>query len=367
MQLLAILALATGALATYHNEGGSDSQDSGSKAPSEKNTAEPDLQGAGGGSSEVKGVSVILVEQNFGAENGVRMFSQPANVGKKHKVKVGGADLTYQPDSIKAEVGDVVEFEFGMKNHTVTQSGFDKPCVKLEGGVDSGFMPNPDGDMGPPPSYSFQVTDTKPIWFYCRQKKGTHCGKGMVFSINPTEEKSHEKFKQLAIQQNGTEAAPPGETTAPPPPETTAPPPPENTVAPPPENTAAPPPNGTAPAAAPTDAPVSTTILYSSGAPAAPTDAPADAPPAAPAPETPAESPAEVPAGAPPAAPPGSSAGAPAAPPAATGPAKVQPGTEGADACSCKCLCGVGSFGPGQGIGNYGGQGGTIPAHFGSM
>jgi len=42
--------------------------------------------------------------------------------------------------------------------------------------------------------------------FYCKQKVGTHCGKGMVFSINAatTGDKTFSAYKQLAIAQNGT-------------------------------------------------------------------------------------------------------------------------------------------------------------------
>ena len=46
--------------------------------------------------------------------------------------------------------------------------------------------------------------------FYCKQKNGTHCGKGMVFSINAKTDgdKTMAAFKQLAINKNGTEQAP---------------------------------------------------------------------------------------------------------------------------------------------------------------
>lgn len=42
--------------------------------------------------------------------------------------------------------------------------------------------------------------------FYCKQKVGTHCGKGMVFAINAptTGDKTFSAYKQLAIAQNGT-------------------------------------------------------------------------------------------------------------------------------------------------------------------
>lgn len=114
----------------------------------------------------------------------------------------GSAGLVYTPDSITADVGDMVQFNFMSENHTVTQSSFNTPCEKLANGVDSGFMPNPGNSLNPPPMMMFQVNTTQPIWMYCRQKG--HCGKGMVFSINPTAEKSQAAFKAAAIAQNGT-------------------------------------------------------------------------------------------------------------------------------------------------------------------
>jgi len=122
-------------------------------------------------------------------------------------VIVGGvAGLVYTPSSITANVGDMVEFQFMMKNHTVTQSTFDEPCVKMANGVDSGFMPNPNNTM-PPPIFMHKVMDTSPQWFYCRQKEGVHCGKGMVFSINANQNKTFNQYKQNALNINGTQAS----------------------------------------------------------------------------------------------------------------------------------------------------------------
>ncbi|KAF2759596.1 hypothetical protein EJ05DRAFT_437168 [Pseudovirgaria hyperparasitica] len=143
-----------------------------------------------------------------------------------HTVIVGGAKpaaeatgaptplLSYNPESVKANVGDVIDFQFMPKNHTVTQSTFGKPCVKMEGGADSGFMPNPDGKAGV--SWKFTVPSTDPIWMYCKQKTGNHCGVGMVFAINPNDntvdmakaggDKTFAAFKMAAIAQNGTAA-----------------------------------------------------------------------------------------------------------------------------------------------------------------
>ncbi|KAL6895160.1 hypothetical protein GGI43DRAFT_128960 [Trichoderma evansii] len=139
--------------------------------------------------------------------------------GATHTVVVGGAaGLAYSPPQLdNVPVGDTVVFEFHSKNHTVTQSAFNTPCKKLEGGMDSGFQPNPNNTISPPPQVAMQVMVSTPLWFYCRQ--AGHCGQGMVFSINPTAAKTQAMFQQMAIAQNGTGAASPitGGTSAPPP------------------------------------------------------------------------------------------------------------------------------------------------------
>ncbi|TQV99987.1 hypothetical protein V2A60_005402 [Cordyceps javanica] len=128
--------------------------------------------------------------------------------GASHTVKVGGpGGLTFQPDQLNVPVGDSVVFEFLSMNHTVTQSPFNTPCKAMEGGMDSGFLANPNNTVSPPPQVAMQVMASTPLWFYCRQKG--HCGKGMVFSINPTAEKTQAMFQAMAIAQNGTGEATP--------------------------------------------------------------------------------------------------------------------------------------------------------------
>jgi len=137
---------------------------------------------------------------------------------KTHKVVVGGdAGLVYTPEFIQAAVGDIVEFHFLKQNHSVTQSTFAKPCVRKPDGMDSGLMPNPNNTVTPAPVWKYTVDTTEATWWYCKQRTGTHCGKGMTFAINPTQEKSFEQFKSMAIAQNGTEATmPPGPAYTPP-------------------------------------------------------------------------------------------------------------------------------------------------------
>ncbi|KAF2279671.1 uncharacterized protein EI97DRAFT_183450 [Westerdykella ornata] len=132
-------------------------------------------------------------------------------VGGLRPVETGMAPyLGYFPESITAAQGDVVKFIFMQKNHTVTQSTFENPCKAMPGGLDSGFKPNPEGKSGPEFEWEMTVPSTDPLWFYCKQRTGVHCGKGMVFSINAktTGDKTMAQFKQLAIKTNGTEAAP---------------------------------------------------------------------------------------------------------------------------------------------------------------
>jgi len=104
--------------------------------------------------------------------------------GAEIDVVVGGPGvLAFQPETVTAAVGDVVRFIFRQKNHTTTQSSLAAPCVKLEGGFDSGFIPVAEGVTDFPVAL-YNVASLDPVWVYCAQ--GTHCsGAGMVFAINP--------------------------------------------------------------------------------------------------------------------------------------------------------------------------------------
>ncbi|KAI1107342.1 Cupredoxin [Jackrogersella minutella] len=131
--------------------------------------------------------------------------SAAAGAAATHTVTVGGAaGLVYTPDSIQAAVGDMVIFTFMSANHTASQSTFAEPCKLMAGGMDSGFQPNANNTVNPPPQVAMQVMTADPLWFYCRQ--AGHCGKGMTFSINPSAAKTQAMFQAMAIQQNGTGA-----------------------------------------------------------------------------------------------------------------------------------------------------------------
>ncbi|KAJ7631079.1 hypothetical protein FB45DRAFT_833974 [Roridomyces roridus] len=150
--------------------------------------------------------------------------------GAVHTVVVGGTGkLFFDPANITAAPRDTVVFQFQQKNHSVVQSSFPDPCRPLNAGNSSApqafisdFFAVPDNSTDFP-TFSITVNDTTPIWAYCRQKAPTsHCGAGMVFSINAIESgpRNFAAFQALAEQLNGTAAAAlasPSSTGTPPP------------------------------------------------------------------------------------------------------------------------------------------------------
>ncbi|KAH7336720.1 Cupredoxin, partial [Rhexocercosporidium sp. MPI-PUGE-AT-0058] len=99
------------------------------------------------------------------------------------RIEVGKGGIVFNPNTATAAVGDVVEFHFYPKNHSVTQGDFDSPCGtgSVTNGFFSGYVPSASEEA----SNVFQITiaDTNPIWYYCSQ--GEHCASGMVGVINP--------------------------------------------------------------------------------------------------------------------------------------------------------------------------------------
>ncbi|KAK0120294.1 hypothetical protein ONS95_011700 [Cadophora gregata] len=97
-------------------------------------------------------------------------------------VKVGDGGLTFEPNSITAEIGDTVRFQFysGAGSHSVALSAFDTPCQPADNGFFSGIITgNQQGDH----TFTIDITSTSPQWYYC--SVGSHCQSGMVGVINP--------------------------------------------------------------------------------------------------------------------------------------------------------------------------------------
>ncbi|KAM5538049.1 hypothetical protein V8D89_008246 [Ganoderma adspersum] len=130
-----------------------------------------------------------------------------------HVVQVGGnGSLAYTPSSLTGVAnGDIIQFQFLEKNHTVTQSTFAAPCSNVTSttgavtGVDSGFQfVNSTTEF---PVWQITINNASaPLWFYCRQAK--HCQAGMVFAVNPTAAKSFDAFKTAAAVSTAVNGSP---------------------------------------------------------------------------------------------------------------------------------------------------------------
>jgi plastocyanin len=101
-------------------------------------------------------------------------------------IVVGGTSLTFMPNLVNANVGDVLQFQFAQRNHTVTQSLENTPCQPLSDSrgdaINSGFIPFNNGSnrVG---TFNVVVRDTQPMLLYCAQAQ--HCQQGMVMAVNP--------------------------------------------------------------------------------------------------------------------------------------------------------------------------------------
>ena len=96
-------------------------------------------------------------------------------------VAVGKGGLKFTPAEITAKQGDRIIFEFYPGGHSVAESTFDKPCEALMGSSSfySGIFP---GANPPKDSFTIEIKDNGPIWFFCPTTG--HCEAGMSGVIN---------------------------------------------------------------------------------------------------------------------------------------------------------------------------------------
>jgi plastocyanin len=129
--------------------------------------------------------------------------SGACKTGVVHRIFAGSTTanngLHFEPENVVAEIGDIVEFHFLPKNHTVVQSSFDRPCEPLSdgSGVFSGFnFATSQGEA--PDVFSFTVRSKEPLWYYCSQTVGDHCQNGMSGVINqdPNSDKTLALYKE---------------------------------------------------------------------------------------------------------------------------------------------------------------------------
>ncbi|KAF7344960.1 hypothetical protein MVEN_01658700 [Mycena venus] len=117
-----------------------------------------------------------------------------------HVVNVGVEGSFYSPPTVSAGLNDTVMFVFGGDAHTVTQSSFESPCVRLDGGFDSGFNGRGPDFSQPPSVWTLRITNvSETIWYFCEASIPTsHCESGMVGAINPPSIPVYQQFVSAA-------------------------------------------------------------------------------------------------------------------------------------------------------------------------
>lgn len=107
-------------------------------------------------------------------------------------------DDKFEPNDIDAKKGDVVEFVFEPKNHSVVAGNYDVPCSPLQIGEGfwSGFI---DSDKGEADKvFRVTINNTDPIVFYSSQ--GNECPDGMVGIINGNSTRNLTDYTERASQ-----------------------------------------------------------------------------------------------------------------------------------------------------------------------
>ncbi|KAF4445934.1 extracellular serine-rich protein [Fusarium austroafricanum] len=108
------------------------------------------------------------------------------------------SDNKFDPEEVKAEKGDVLEFHFEPKNHSVVAGDYRYPCSPLDMGTGffSGFVPTDDGSANK--IFKVTVNSTDPTPFYSSQ--GKECPDGMVGIINADSKKTLSDYKKRASE-----------------------------------------------------------------------------------------------------------------------------------------------------------------------
>ncbi|KAJ3476239.1 hypothetical protein NLG97_g9192 [Lecanicillium saksenae] len=108
-------------------------------------------------------------------------------------VKITAKDNSFDPDSVTADKGDVLEFHFEGSKHSVVAGDYQYPCSPLQ--IGTGFFSGiVDGSSGK--VFRVEVNNTEPTAFYSSQ--GNDCASGMVGIVNPSGNKTLEDYKTQA-------------------------------------------------------------------------------------------------------------------------------------------------------------------------
>ncbi|RDW65471.1 hypothetical protein BP5796_10163 [Coleophoma crateriformis] len=167
--------------------------------------AAPDGKGGKGGASKT---STEAAKATGAAGTG----TPPAS--KIIKIVVGSPNrnksLVFTPNDVTAAPGDVLQFQFSMINHTVTQSTFANPCMPIAGSeanaaeIHSGFVPV-GANQTTVTTFEVPINNTQPMYLYCAQ--GPHCMLGMVMTVNAAANQSFAAYKAAAAKATKNVAA----------------------------------------------------------------------------------------------------------------------------------------------------------------
>ncbi|KAI1085133.1 hypothetical protein F5B20DRAFT_575598 [Whalleya microplaca] len=107
-----------------------------------------------------------------------------------HTVKVG-LQHDFQPDTIQANPGDTIHFNFYPKNHSVARAAFKNPCIpweltQFDGETFFSGAIEQETAQNPLPSWELRVNHTDPVFFYC-SAPGSCINYSMVGVINPND------------------------------------------------------------------------------------------------------------------------------------------------------------------------------------
>ncbi|EEH41325.1 hypothetical protein PAAG_03611 [Paracoccidioides lutzii Pb01] len=128
-----------------------------------------------------------------------RSSSSSTKTPATHTVSVGPKSSlhAYVPNSVQADVGDVILFEFYPTNHSVVRADFDAPCMPASKDVFySGHFQL--GGFERPATWRWTVNTTEPTFFYCTAI-GSCMKNGMVGAINPNSTMSIEDHQKKAL------------------------------------------------------------------------------------------------------------------------------------------------------------------------
>ncbi|KAI0138626.1 hypothetical protein F4776DRAFT_62354 [Hypoxylon sp. NC0597] len=157
-------------------------------------------------------ISAILAQTLTSGDNESTVTATGSSAAATYTVMVG-LQHDFQPDTIQANPGDTIRFNFYPKNHSVVRADFKKPCIPWELTQDptESFFSGPveqDTLQSPIPSWDLKVNNTDPVFFYCSAPDSCIKWK-MVGVINPN--KTFTLDIQKAFVDNSTFQLSPGE------------------------------------------------------------------------------------------------------------------------------------------------------------